>query len=163
MVKEINSRPVGRPPKYDPSDIDLLHALRSQGYSISAFCAVRRISRNTFYEWKKSYPDFAYAADVGEECGQAYYERELKDIGTGEKKGNVLALKENMDRQFGSVKATESAKTEINIGNMNVLQSLSDEDLQKRIAAQAKLLNLPSLLEGVIDDSGNGTGAIDQE
>ena len=138
---EENLPKLGRPTKYTPEDCDLLIDIRSRGYSISAFCVHRKISRNTFHEWKKNHTEFAEAIEIADDASKAFYEHRYLQIGIGESRGNVNALKEACDRQHGSIKATEN-KTEINIGNMNVLQTLSEAELQQRILGKMKNLNI---------------------
>ncbi len=143
---------LGRPTKFTPADLDLIVRLGGGGCDVSTFCKLRNISRSTFYEWKKQFPEFKEAAEAAKESHLSYFTTLLKEIGEGERKGNVAAIKELLDRTHGSVQAAERAKTEINIGNMNVLQGISEDDLKARIASKMKALNI---VQDVVNDAGD--------
>lgn len=138
---------IGRPTKYSETDILLVTSLGNAGCNKSTFCKVRGISRSTFHEWQKAHPEFKEAVETAMEGHEAYYMDLLRDIAEGEKKGSVAAVKEILDRTHGSVKGQEASKTEINIGSMNVLQTLSEEDLQARIAALGSKLNIKEVID----------------
>lgn len=132
----------GRPPEFKEEYINLIRALRSEGYSISAFCSYVGISRDSYYRWEKEIPRFGEACKIAKEDSTASLENLGMRGARGEIKGfNVAAWKEIMDRQHGSIRAEENAqnnKTEINIGNMNVLQNMSQEEFQAKL--QQKLI-----------------------
>lgn len=140
-----STKPIGRPKEFKPEYCDLIRAFRARGYSISAFCSYVSISRDSFYRWKHEYPEFKEAADISDNDSEFYFEKKSHDIIEGEIDANaqqVALLKEERSRQHGVLKEKDSGKTEINIGSMNVLQNLSGEELQKKIEAKMKLLNL---------------------
>ncbi len=151
MAKKEVEVVTGRPTKYSETDILLVTSLGNAGCNKSTFCKVRGISRSTFFEWQKAHPEFKEAVETAMEGHEAYYMDLLRDIAEGEKKGSVAAVKEILDRTHGSVKGQEAAKTEINIGSMNVLQTLSEEDLQARITQKMKVLNLNEVRDGSED------------
>ncbi len=140
--EETVTRPAHRPSKYDKEYCNLVRIIRSQGYSLAALRSHLGISKDTFYRWKKEYPEFGEAVELSDDDSQAFYERTGKRAMLGEIKIDSKIWKEMQDRQHGSVQSTEGNKTEINIGNMNVLQQLSNEELQKKIEAKMKNLNL---------------------
>jgi hypothetical protein len=65
--------------EYDPKFCDLLPTLFENGASITKVCVKLDIHRDTYYEWKKRYPDFADAAKQGELQSQVYWEEMGQD------------------------------------------------------------------------------------
>lgn len=150
-MEDKTTNPIGRPKEFKPEYCDLLRAFRARGYSISAFCSYVSISRDSFYRWKHEYPEFKEAADVSDNDSEFYFEKKSHAIIEGEIEAStqqVAMLKEERSRQHGVLKEKDSTKTEINIGNMNVLQTLSDEQLQLTIAEKLKKLNLQEPVDG---------------
>ncbi len=131
---------VGRPSSYSDEYCSLIRVLRSQGHGISGFCSYVGISEKTYYNWQKEHPEFAEACEIAVQDSDAHFTQLMLDGGTGKiDKFNQQAINAVYNRQHGVVK-DDNHKTEINIGNMNVLQNLSDEDIQARIAHKLKLL-----------------------
>ena len=131
---------IGRPSGYLPEYCSLIRVLRSQGHGISGFCSYVGISEKTYYNWQKEHPEFEEACDISKMDSDAHFNQLMLDGGTGKiEKFNQQAINAVYNRQHGVVK-DESSKTEINIGNMNVLQSLSDDDIQARIAHKLKIV-----------------------
>lgn len=144
MKEEIKITPIGRPKEFNPEYCDLLRTFRMRGYSISAFCSYVSISRDSFYRWKQEYPEFKEAADISDNDSEFYFEKKSHDIIEGEIEASaqqVAMLKEERARQHGVLKEKDTSKTEINIGNMNVLQNLTDEQLNLTISDKLKKLN----------------------
>jgi len=141
-MEETKTKKLGRPVEFHPDYIKLVRDIRSRGYSISKFCSVVGISRDSFYRWKKEYPAFKEACDIAEEDSKAFFEELAVKGSTYEIKVNAALLKDERDRQHGSVKVADAGKTEINIGNMNVLEHLSQDELKQKIEARMKNLKL---------------------
>ena len=55
----------GRPREYDPSYCDVVFNHLAQGKSQRAVSGLIGISPQTWYRWKKEYPDFCDAVDIG--------------------------------------------------------------------------------------------------
>lgn len=144
MARRRAPKPVnpGRPSEYSPDYCSLIRVLRSEGHDISGFCSYVGITRKTYYNWQKDHPEFKEACEISKEDSDAHFNKIFHEGGLGKIDGFVpAAMKEIYNRQHGVVKE-EAHKTEINIGNMNVLQSLSDADLQARIAHKLKLVQI---------------------
>lgn len=52
------TKPVGRPTKYDPAYCDLVIEDAAIGFSLSAFAGGIRVSRESITEWRRVHPDF---------------------------------------------------------------------------------------------------------
>jgi transposase len=74
----------GRPSKYNKKHCKTVLDLMKKGESVVACCAELSISRETFYQWVKEYPEFSDTYKIG----MVYAERWWENIG---KKG-VLSL-----------------------------------------------------------------------
>lgn len=69
----------GRPSKYDPTYCDLIIEMLSEGASLTEFrAAVGGVTRQTFSNWKRDYPEFLDASTQAEAYGQAYWEKRLR-------------------------------------------------------------------------------------
>ncbi len=64
----------GVPSTYKPEYCDRVIELLSAGKSIAAICSKLDIGRQTLYDWKSKYPEFAYALDRGVQKSQEYWE-----------------------------------------------------------------------------------------
>jgi hypothetical protein len=58
---------------------DKLPSLFSEGARITKVCVKLGINRDTYYEWKKTYPEFARAAKQGELTSQMWWEDKGKE------------------------------------------------------------------------------------
>ncbi|WP_010261137.1 transposase [Treponema primitia] len=66
---------MSRPTKYNKAIADKLPDLFGEGQSIIEVCGELKISRDTFYNWKKQYPEFSKAVDDGLTLSQAFWEK----------------------------------------------------------------------------------------
>lgn len=138
---------VGRPSAYSDDYCSLIRVLRSQGHGISGFCSYVGISEKTYYNWQKEHPEFAEACDIALMDSDAHFNQLMLDGGTGKiEKFNQQAINTVYNRQHGVVK-DDTAKTQINIGNMNVLQSLPQAELDAQIAHKLKLLGQVKVID----------------
>jgi hypothetical protein len=133
---------IGRPTDYDPKYVHLIRHLRKEGRDIAAFCSAVGISRKTYNNWKHKYPEFAEACETAAEDSKAWLGELLRKKAMGEGKDfDSSAITALYDRQHGSVRSSDEAvKTEINIGSMNILSQLSDEQLSKIASEKYKTL-----------------------
>ena len=133
MGQNDDSKVIGRPTDYDPKYVHLIRHLRKEGRDIAAFCSAVGISRKTYTNWKNKYPEFAEACETAAEDSKAWLGELLRLKAMGEGKDyDSSAITALYDRQHGSVRhSDEAVKTEINIGSMNILSTLSDEQLNK--------------------------------
>lgn len=127
--KTAKTNPVGRPVEYQDKYCSLIRMYLRQGYSKSKFCSEVGISRDSFYRWQKEYPEFKEACTIALEDNLAYYEDQYLLAAEGKKEINIAALKEARAGQHGSVQSPETKGNQINIGNINILQQKSDEEL----------------------------------
>lgn len=119
---------LGRPPKYYPERCYELLSLMQKGYSNLRVCASWGISTTTFYQWRKDYPDFDNAYQIGNTAGEAEWEDIIKNLALGKLKGNVTAALAYCNRKYHWAK-DESNKT-VNIGSINVQNNYASMDVQ---------------------------------
>jgi len=65
----------GRPTDYNPEWVKTLPEMFSEGQSVLEVSVNLGISRNTFYEYCKLYPEFNDAATRGKEISQQWWEK----------------------------------------------------------------------------------------
>lgn len=72
--------------KYTPELCETIADMFVDGSTVTQVCARKlKIHRDTFYEWKKTHPDFKVAAEMGEQISQSFWE----DIGKDGIVGNL--------------------------------------------------------------------------
>jgi|GEM_PF-1108198 len=64
----------GRPSKYKPEYCNVAIKLMKKGHSKQSVAGRLGISRDTLYEWCRTYPDFSDTIKVGEMMSYAYWE-----------------------------------------------------------------------------------------
>lgn len=138
----ITTSKIGAPVKYNPSYCEKIQLARCEGAPIVVACSTLGIAPDTYYRWKKEYPEFKEATELAEGLCTRWWFEVGKQGMLKEREIQPQLYNQLMDRTFGSVKTNDASKTEINIGNMNVLQNLSQEDLQKKIASKLAALGL---------------------
>lgn len=116
---------------YNPEYCDDLIKYMSKGLSNIQIAAKLGISEVTFYKWKDAHPDFAEAYDLGdpkrfdylmEQADKAFLE-EKNDKGYKHWKNKMSFIYKNY------VPEAKMPTSTINIGNMNVLQQKSEQEL----------------------------------
>lgn len=65
---------VGRKTDYNPDYIELVIDYLSKGKTLESFAGVIRVSRTTLYNWRKLYPEFDEAVDIGQSAALAKWE-----------------------------------------------------------------------------------------
>ncbi|MBP6913432.1 MAG: hypothetical protein KBC00_02375 [Candidatus Levybacteria bacterium] len=83
----------GRPSKYDIKFCDISQRFMGEGYSKEALAGKLGISRDTLYQWCKTYPEFSDAIKKGESASLYFWEKILHDSAIGKKpQANPTAL-----------------------------------------------------------------------
>lgn len=148
--KVLKKRPAHRPSTYKSKFSDDLREYLASGRSIVEAAKYLKISRDTLYRWAKEHKDFGEALNTGRDWGEASNIEVLRAGALGQIKGfNVAAHQMTMRNLYGWDKNTDQAPggMQINIANMNVLQSKSTSELLEHIS------NLKDDLCDVIDVS----------
>lgn len=70
----------GRPNKYKPEYCEQLISCMEEGGSITEFASIINVSRSTIHEWKKKYPEFSDAVEIGKEKAEAWFIAKGKDM-----------------------------------------------------------------------------------
>jgi hypothetical protein len=141
---------VGRPSEYTHELCVELLSLMSEGKKDCEIYAKWGITRDTFYRWKREHPEFKITHERGLELCESYWE----DIG---RKG---MLKEKnidfkfwiafMNRKFGwsnPDKGSTTHNTQINIGNVNILEDSTKDQLIDFITNSLKSSKVLELTE----------------
>ena len=71
------SRPIGRPTKYDPAYCDEVISAGEQGLSLTAFAGLIGVARSTINEWIGNFPDFSEAVKRHQAKRTLFLERGL--------------------------------------------------------------------------------------
>ena len=70
----------------------LQDGLRRDGKSIEECCIAWGVATSCYYDWKKKYPKFEDAAEIGERDASAFWARKYRAVATGDEKGNAGLL-----------------------------------------------------------------------
>ncbi len=172
-------RAVGQPTKYKASLCKDLVNMMAAGKKDCQIFAEWGLGRATFYKWLREIPEFKEAHDIGLELAEKWWEDEGKRLMlSGDSKAFNFWIA-FMNRKFGWSKnnTNSESQTQININNMNVLNTKSTEDLEAFILEKMQDLNIgyddqPKRLEanskdqdqsGAIIDSGSFEDPFGQE
>ncbi len=80
--------------KYRPKFArELRNGLRENGMSEAEVCKHFGISKDNYRQWKKSIPAFAKAVEIGDIDFEAFWDREFREVATGQKEGNAGCMK----------------------------------------------------------------------
>jgi len=148
------TRKVGRPALYYPERCVELLALMKNGAKDSEIYAKWGISKVTFYEWLRSHEELKQAHEVGLELCEAKWEELGKQGMLKESDIDFKFWIAFMNRKFGwhrDSAGSNTQNTQINIGNINVLEGHSKDELITYIQDQLK--NLPEIECEVIPDA----------
>ena len=69
----------GAKPKYRPDHCEIAKNILAAGESLAAVCAEIEIARSTLHEWRKTYPEFDEAIEVGLQQCQRVWEKEGRE------------------------------------------------------------------------------------
>lgn len=140
----------GVPSKYTSDMCDTIIKIAASGGHIAEMrVAIDCRSKETWYRWKKEYPEFAEAVEYAELVSQAYWER-LGHDGLQSKSFNATTYALIMNNKFGDDYKRSgtgaNSSTEITINTV----TLSSEQIQQRITQKLdKLKSLGVTLEHV--------------
>lgn len=123
---------------YEPWMAEKILEVAQDGGHVANMClAIGIKSRDTFYRWIHEYPEFEEAYEASKLYSQAFYENLLLAVACGKiQNANFNALAMTLNNKFPDEykrSGTGGSNTEINIGNINSLETLSSEDLDKKI------------------------------
>lgn len=143
----------GAPPKYN-SDIhpDELITLMEQGYIDVQVYAKWGITKETFYQWKRTHPEFAEAHAIGlPKCEAVYIRKAQERLDAGDDAGFKYFIS-IVNNKFGWGKEEGSKGNTYNINNLQVINSKEEYlRLVESVREQTQELNLIELK--VIDES----------
>jgi hypothetical protein len=124
--------------------------IASEGGYVAQMLVEFDICRATFYRWVNEYPDFAEAYEKAKNHHQAFLEREgLKLMLTGKGNATMFAIfannrfKEDYQRSASGGGGNDN---QVNIGTINVLQTMPIEEL--KAMAQEKMKELGFVSSG---------------
>lgn len=131
----------GRPTEYKPEYCDQLAALGRNGLSLTQMAAHIGVSKQTFYTWRDTHPEFLDALQESLTYAQAHWEEMAYKGARGDLPVNGQVLNKSMAARFSADymerKATEL--TGANGGPVQVAHStLTEAELDERIAALSK-------------------------
>lgn len=130
------SKAVGRPTKLTNKILTKTRDIMAAGSSQNVAIKELGISRDTFYKWKRESPEFSAMLADGKVWGEAVHEETIKNIAQGNiKNASVAAYQMYMRNVYGWDKGMGegNSHTNINIGQMNVLQDKSTDELREYI------------------------------
>lgn len=138
----------GRPTKYDPKMCEVLKKVFREGGYIAEACEEMGISSlKTFHNWRHKYPEFQEAYEEALIASQAWHERVGKAAMLGQLKGfnfpvwaRIMGAK--FKKEYGDPAKDYSKKTEINIGSINSIENMNSKDLDEKIKALGRKLDL---------------------
>jgi len=140
-----DSRPPGRPSKYDPSMCETMLNLFREGASISKICSELNIARSTFFSWLDprlgSYQqEFAEAFWLGKEHSQAHWESIAENYMIEYQKGpklNTTAWSFIMKNRFEDYRGDGGITINNTMVNSSTsyseLAQLSDDELDAKL------------------------------
>ena len=131
----MTTNPVGRPTIYKSEICDNLVELMASGLSKKEVASELGISRDTLYRWMKDHPEFGTAIKEGLDRSEAWHIGAIRMGMMGKiPRFNPTAAALLMNNVFNwSSKTKGDGDTNIHIGNMNVLNHLTTDELQDRI------------------------------
>lgn len=128
--------------KYAPSYCETVIEIASQGGHVSKMLMALKISRDTFYRWQKTHPDFKEACEYSKEISQAFYEElGLRGILGEIEKFNSMTYALIMNNKFGAEYKRGTgggSNTEVTINQNNL--SLTSEEIQTKITQKLEKL-----------------------
>jgi len=106
----------GRPTKYSKKLCELLPYLFANGESVIEVCTYLDITKETFFQWVKEYPDFSDSYKKGQELSEAWWIRVGRMGSLGKMKLQPATWIFNMKNRF---KWTDRQNMDIT-GNMDI-------------------------------------------
>lgn len=74
------TKPTGRPTKYDPSYCQAVIDDAAKGFSLSAFCGGIMVARDTLTGWRQTHPEFDEACKVAKLVRARFLETGIMDM-----------------------------------------------------------------------------------
>lgn len=108
-----------RTAKYDPSLVGKIAEMFADGSSITQVAARKLgVTRQTYYTWKETYPDFKEQAERGEQLAESLHEDSLVNLADGNlEDGNASAriflMKNRFRETYGEQKQQPNALSAI--------------------------------------------------
>lgn len=137
--------------KYNSELPEKLLKLMARGYKDAQIYAEWKICKDTFYSWLNEHPDFKAAHLEGLELCEAWWENkgiEYMEAGDNKKFNYWIAF---MNRKFGwSRTGNTDNTTNVNIGQINVLQNQNKDQLIEFIKGKMQALDCIDLPENQI-------------
>lgn len=128
----------GRPTDYDPSYCEVVLPLGRAGLSLTQMAAHIGISKQTFYNWRDSHPEFMDATLEALTYAQAHWEEIAYKGAKGELPVNGQVLTKSMAARF-SADYMERKATELSGPDGRAIEvahsTLSEADLDAKIKA----------------------------
>lgn len=122
-----------------PYHCDKALKMMKEGHANCEIITEFDINQDTFYDWCHRFPEFGEAVSKGSEARKAYfYKHARKQWMKGSDKGYkffAAIAKEDMNLQPNLV------QNQVNIGQINVNEKLTDQQLIEKI--ESKLMRLP--------------------
>ena len=78
--------------KYDPAYCEVMMREMAKGHSLVAVAAEIGVTRQTFDNWRKTYPEFQEAFEMGKVFSTRYWERRLIELSSDKDAGNPAAV-----------------------------------------------------------------------
>lgn len=142
--------------KYKPEYCDTLIKWMGQGKSNLELAAKFGITEATFYDWRKDWPEFQEAYDIGNPKRFTFLMEKADQIFLEDKndKGYKHWLKkiQHMYKDYAPEKAENSTTNNIQISNMNVLNGKSDTELLEVLNQKLLKCRLEPIEVKVIED-----------
>ncbi len=128
MVDEVKK--IGRPTKYRKEMAFHMFDMFKEGKSIVQVAASLGLDADTIRAWSRdpSKPEFVEMFKIGHTIAESLAEQTLMDIASGKSKGNANAAMFILKARYG----LRDVQT---IQNIEEVKTLSEEDLDKKIAA----------------------------
>lgn len=127
--------------KYNRSMCNTVIQVAEDGGYHAAMCLELGISRSTFDNYRKNYPEFARAVEQADLISQSDTERTLSDISKNKKAGDFGAAKFILQTKFKEeypLEKPDSTNTSITINNLNLTNEEKDLRIQQ-ISEKLKL------------------------
>jgi hypothetical protein len=106
----------GRPTKYSKKICELLPYLFANGESVVEVCASLDITKETFFQWVKQYPEFSDSYKKGQELSEAWWTKMGRIASIGKAKIQPATWIFNMKNRF---KWTDRLGMDVT-GNMDI-------------------------------------------
>lgn len=138
--------------KYSPEFCDKIIEIGEQGGGVAAMCKACGIgSFETFYRWLKEYPEFGKAYETAQVGSLAFYDDVLLAGALGRIKNynfnSMAMILNNKFPTFYKRTSAGSPTTEINIGSINSIDQLSNDELDEKIKKLQQKLNLIPIIQ----------------